>query len=53
MRHAFARVPEVPDLELAQLGAPQRVKQQRRQDRAVRLPRVLSSAGAASNLRAY
>jgi hypothetical protein len=37
MRHAFARVPEVPDLELAQLVAPQRVKQQRRQDRAVAL----------------
>ena len=37
MRHAFARVPEVPHLELAQLLAPQRVEQQRRQDRAVAL----------------
>ena len=37
MRHAFARVPEVPDLELAQLVAPQRVKQQRREDGAVAL----------------
>jgi hypothetical protein len=27
MRHAFARVPEVPDLEFAQLVAPQRVEQ--------------------------
>ena len=37
MRHAFARVPEVPHLQLAQLVAPQRVEQQRRQDRAVAL----------------
>ena len=37
VRHAFARVPEVAHLELAQLLAPQRVEQQRRQDGAVAL----------------
>ena len=37
MRHAFARVPEILDLELAQLLAPQRVEQQRGQDGAVAL----------------
>ena len=37
MRHAFAGVLEIADLELAQLVAPQRVEQQRRQDRAVAL----------------
>ena len=37
MRHAFARVPEVLDLELAQFLAPQRVEQQRRQNGAVAL----------------
>jgi hypothetical protein len=35
MRHAFPRMPEVPHFQLAQLLAPQRVKQQRREDRAV------------------
>ena len=37
MRHAFARVPEILDLQLAQLLAPQRVEQQRRQNGAVAL----------------
>jgi hypothetical protein len=37
MRHAFARVPEVSDLELAQFLAPQGVEQQRGQDRAITL----------------
>ena len=37
MRDAFARVPEVPDPELAQLVAPQRVEQQRRENGAVAL----------------
>ena len=37
MRHAFPRVPEIPDLERAQFLAPQRVEQQRRQDRAIAL----------------
>ena len=37
MRHAFARVPEILDLELAQFLAPQRVEQQRRENGAVAL----------------
>ena len=37
MRHAPPRVPEILDLELAQLLAPQRVKEQGRQDGAVAL----------------
>ena len=37
MRHAFACLPEIPNLELAQLVTPQRVEQQRRQDCAVAL----------------
>ena len=37
MRHAFARVPEVLDLQLAQFLAPQRVEQQRGQNGAVAL----------------
>ena len=37
MRHAFARVPEILDLQLAQFLAPQRVEQQRREDGAVAL----------------
>ena len=37
MRHAFARVPEILHLQLAQLLAPQRMEQQRRQDGAVAL----------------
>ena len=37
MRHAFARVLRVLHLELAQLLAPQRVEQQRREDGAVAL----------------
>ena len=37
MRHAFTGVLRVLDLELAQLLAPQRVKQQGREDRAVAL----------------
>ena len=52
MRHAFARVPEVPDLELAQFLAPQRMEQQRRENGAVALAARLSSAGASSSLRA-
>src|SRR4051794_15113434 len=37
MRHAFARVPEVPNLELAQFFAAQRMEQQRRENGAVAL----------------
>ena len=37
VRHAFARVPEILDLELAQLLAAKRVEQQRREDGAVAL----------------
>ena len=37
MRHAFARVPEILDIQLAQFFATQRVEQQRRQDGAVAL----------------
>jgi hypothetical protein len=37
VRHAFARMPEILDLQLAQLLAAQRVEQQRRKDRAVAL----------------
>src|SRR3954447_8871447 len=37
MGHTLAGVPEVPNLELAQFFAPQRMEQQRRQDRAVAL----------------
>jgi hypothetical protein len=35
MRHAFARVAKIPDLELAQLVAPQRVEQEGRENGAV------------------
>ena len=37
MRHAAARMIEIPDLELAELFAPQRVVEQCRQDGAVAL----------------
>ena len=37
MRHAFARMPEILDLQLAQLVAPQRVEQQRREEGAIAL----------------
>src|SRR4051794_32973382 len=37
MRHAFARVPEVPNLELAQFLAAQRMEKQRRENGAVAL----------------
>ncbi|MGO9390570.1 hypothetical protein [Rhodoblastus sp.] len=37
MRDTFARVPEIPNLELAELLAPQRVKQERRENGAVAL----------------
>ena len=37
MRHAFPCVPKIPDLELAQLLAPQRVKEQRRENGAIPL----------------
>src|SRR6266481_7122397 len=37
MRHAAARVSEIRNLELAELFAPQRVVEQRRQDGAVAL----------------
>ena len=37
VRHAFARVPKILHLQLAQLLAPQRMEQQRRQDGAVAL----------------
>ena len=37
MRHAFARVPEIFDLQFAELFAPQRVKQQRRKKGPVAL----------------
>ena len=37
MRHAFARVPKILDLEFAQFLAPQRVEQQRGQDGAIAL----------------
>ena len=37
MRHAFARVPEILHLELAQLLAPQRVEQQRGENGAIAL----------------
>ena len=54
MRHAFARVPEVLDLELAQFLAPQRVEQQRGQDGAVALALdACRPAGASSSLRAW
>ena len=35
MRHAFARVPEILDLELAQFFAPQRMEKQRRKNVSV------------------
>ena len=44
MRHAFARVLGVLDLQLAQLLAPQRMEQQRGQDGAVAFVAWLSSA---------
>jgi hypothetical protein len=37
VRHAFPRVPEVLDLQLAEFLAPQRVEQQRREDGTVAL----------------
>src|SRR5260370_42281093 len=37
MRDAFPRVPEIPDLQLAELLAPQRVKQERRENGAIAL----------------
>ena len=37
MRHTFACVPKVPDLELAELHAPQRVEQQRGENGAIAL----------------
>src|ERR1700730_6215388 len=37
VRHAAARLPEILDFQLAQLLAPQRVQEQRRQDGAVAL----------------
>ena len=50
MRHAPARVPEILDLELAQLLAPQRVVEQRRQDGAVALALMVSVAGRREQL---
>jgi hypothetical protein len=37
MRYTPARVSEIPNLELAELGPPQRVVEKRRQDRAIAL----------------
>jgi hypothetical protein len=37
MRHTFARVPKIPDPELAELLAPQRVEQQCGENGAVAL----------------
>jgi hypothetical protein len=48
MRHAFARVPEILHLQLAQLLAPQRVEQQRRQDGAVAPIRSIRTAPRAA-----
>jgi hypothetical protein len=52
VRHAFAFVPGILDLELAQFLAAQRVEQQRRQNGATRLLLVDSACGASSSLRA-
>ena len=53
MRHAFTRVPEILDLELAQFLAPQRVEQQRGQDGAVALALDRVGLRRASSLRAW
>jgi hypothetical protein len=53
VRHAAARVPEIPDLQLAQLLASQRVIEQRRQDGAVAFLFDVYLPGAASNSRAW
>jgi hypothetical protein len=46
MRDAFARVPEILDLELAQFLAPQRMEKQRRKNGAVALvPRAVVRRG--------
>ena len=53
MRHAFARVPKIPDLELAQLLAPQRVNNRVDRMARSRLLLIVSSCGASRSLRAW
>ena len=51
MRHAFARVPKILDLELAQFLAPQGMEKQRRKNGAVKLPMSAPDHEALSGFR--